>query len=607
MIPAVVVFCYLAIVVYIGVFAFRRGKNTGEDFFLASRSLGPYVFILSLFGTNMTAVAILGSSGLAYQRGIGVYGMMASASGFVIPLTIFFIGTRLWALGKKFGHMTQVQYFRDRWECSKTGTLIFALTATMLVPYLIVGTMGGGATLESLTTITENGKPKLFPVVENGQPKMQAVMVPQAAVDGKPLFRYKLDAAGKSVLDAKGKPVIEPVKIPKLDAAGQPRQEPVTEHRHWVPYEVGAAIVALVVMSYVFFGGMRGTAWVNTFQVILFLSFGAIAFCLISRHLGGFGQIMQTMAESPRLASLLRRDRIPLEEFFSYTFIPLSSIMFPHIAIMCMAAEKITHFKKTVILYPLCIMAIWLPSVYLGTIAAHHFTGLTGGDTNDVIPRMLLEFTGPMLAGVLGAGIMACVMASDSQILALCTMFTEDVFTYYGGKKRFGEKAQVWTGRAFIVLVTVLAYVLGVLLKDSEGIFELAIRFNFSGFAALAPVMLAALFWKRSNKYGALAAALWVTFSMTALAVLYFYSDGIAPKPGQPPAPIFPELGNLFLRTPGNVTIYGYLPVMPMTIISGLLVWLVSLATPPPSRQTIEKYFPAKPGQPTRIPVPVKP
>jgi SSS family solute:Na+ symporter len=595
-IPAIVVFCYLAIVVYIGIFAFRRGKNTGEDFFLASRSLGPYVFIFSLFGTNMTAFAILGSSGLAYQRGIGVYGLMASASGFVIPLTIFFIGTRLWALGKKYGHMTQVQYFRDRWECSKTGTVIFLVTAVMLVPYLVIGTMGGGSTLESLTTITgDDHKPKQFQVYENGQPKMKPVLVQQLSVDGKPLHRYKLDAAGQPVLNPKGKPVLELVKAPKLDAAGKVVTEPVTEHKHWVPYEVGAAIVALVVMSYVFFGGMRGTAWVNTFQVILFLCFGAIAFYLISRKLGGFAQIMQDMAAHPRTLALLQRDRIPMAEFFSYTFIPLSAIMFPHIAIMCLTAEKITHFKKTVIFYPICIAAIWLPSVYLGVIAAQKMPGLMGGDTNDVIPRMLLEMTGPMMAGVLGAGIMACVMASDSQILALCTMFTEDIFAYYGGKQRFGEKAQIWTGRAFIVLVTIAAYVIGIKLKDAEGIFELAIRFNFSGFAALAPIMLAALFWKRSTKYGALAAVLWVAFAMTAMAWLYFRTEGIAPAPGQPAVPIYPALGNLLLRTPGNVTVFGYLPVMPMTIISGILVVVVSLITPGPSQTTLNKYFPKKP------------
>src|SRR5256714_11738186 len=140
-IPLIVISIYLAVVLYIGIFAFRRGKSTGEDFFMASRSVGSIFFFLALFATNMTAVAILGSSGFAYKRGIGVFGLMASASGFVIPLTIFFIGTRLWALGKRFGYQTQVQFFRDRWECSGIGTAIFALSAVMLIPYMIVRIM----------------------------------------------------------------------------------------------------------------------------------------------------------------------------------------------------------------------------------------------------------------------------------------------------------------------------------------------------------------------------------------------------------------------------------------------------------------------------------
>ena len=67
MIPATIVFLYLAVVVYIGVFAFRQahGREEAEDYFLANRSLGPFVFLMSLFGTNMTAFAILGSSGMA--------------------------------------------------------------------------------------------------------------------------------------------------------------------------------------------------------------------------------------------------------------------------------------------------------------------------------------------------------------------------------------------------------------------------------------------------------------------------------------------------------------------------------------------------------------
>ena len=150
MTQALIVFAYLALVVYIGVFAFRKkgGEGKAEEYFLASRSLGPAVFLLSLFGTNMTAFAILGSSGHAFANGIVTYGLMASSSGLVIPLTIFFVGTRVWALGKKHGFMTPVQIFRDRWECSHIGTFIFALQAVLLVPYIIIGVMGGGTTLD---------------------------------------------------------------------------------------------------------------------------------------------------------------------------------------------------------------------------------------------------------------------------------------------------------------------------------------------------------------------------------------------------------------------------------------------------------------------------
>jgi Na+/proline symporter len=51
LIPAIVVFLYLATVLYIGIFAFRRakGKEEAEDYFLASRSLGPFVFLFSLW------------------------------------------------------------------------------------------------------------------------------------------------------------------------------------------------------------------------------------------------------------------------------------------------------------------------------------------------------------------------------------------------------------------------------------------------------------------------------------------------------------------------------------------------------------------------------
>jgi solute:Na+ symporter, SSS family len=136
-----------------------------------------------------------------------------------------------------------------------------------------------------------------------------------------------------------------------------------------VPFWVGGAIVSLVVMGYVFFGGMRGTAWVNTFQTLLFLSFGAIAVVVIGAGMGGFRAAVESMLASPASAPLLTRERVSPLYFFSYTFIPLSSIAFPHIGIFCLTARRLGHFRKTIVLYPICMIAIWLPSVFLGVVA----------------------------------------------------------------------------------------------------------------------------------------------------------------------------------------------------------------------------------------------
>jgi solute:Na+ symporter, SSS family len=206
---------------------------------------------------------------------------------------------------------------------------------------------------------------------------------------------------------------------------------------------------------------------------------------------------------------------------------------------------------------------------------------------DDVIMLLLQRYAPLWLAGLLGAGIMAAVMASDSQILALSTMFTEDVFAFYGGKRRFGEAVQVQTGRLFIVLITLVAY--AVALRAPETIFELAIQYAFSGYAALSPLLVAALFWKGSTKWGALAVTVWTALSVVAVAVF----QAIVPAPAPGPATVIWSLGGseVLSRTPGGTAIFGFMPVVPMVIISVLLMWLVSRATQKPARTTVARYF----------------
>jgi solute:Na+ symporter, SSS family len=538
MLAAAVVFAYLALVLGIGLFAGRSAsQQNAEGYFLAGRAIGPIVFLLSLFGTNMTAFSILGASGHAFANGIVTYGLMASSSALVIPVGLFFIGTRLWALGKRHGFMTPVQMFRDRWECGHIGTAIFAVQAVLLVPYIVIAVMGGGTTLSS---------------VSGGL----------------------------------------------------------------VPFWLGGAVVSFVVMGYVFFGGMRGTAWVNTFQTILFLSFGAIAVVVIARGMGGFSSAMDALLASPATAPLLTRERISPLYFFSYTFIPLSSLAFPHIGIFCLTAKRLSHFRRTVVLYPLCMLAIWLPSVFLGVVAnravdlpsiqtkvearaalAAGGPGLTperrgelraAANGDDVILKLVAGYAPVWLAAVLGAAVMAAVMASDSQILALSTMFTEDVFAFYGGQVRFGPAVQVNTGRAFVVLLTVVAYMIA--LGAPQSIFDLASQYAFAGYSALSPLLIAALFWKGSTRWGALAVALWTAAAVAGVAVLQ--SAIPAPPPGTL-VPVWTAGGTTVIaRIAAGTTVFGLLPVVPMTIGSALLMFVVSSLTPGsrPSAVTLDRY-----------------
>ena len=384
-----------------------------------------------------------------------------------------------------------------------------------------------------------------------------------------------------------------------------------------IPFWLGGAIVSLVVMGYVFFGGMRGTAWVNTLQTVLFLIFGTIAVVVIGAGMGGFSAAMETLAGSPSTAPLLTRERFAPLYFLSYTFIPLSSIAFPHIGIFCLTARRLEHFRKTVILYPLCMLAIWLPSVFLGLSAnaarevpaieaklearaeiasagpalapaeRDRLRAQAGGD--DVILRLVDGYAPVWLAAILGACVMAAVMASDSQILALSTMFTEDVFAFYGGKARFGQAVQVTTGRIFVVLITLVAYAIA--MRMPQSIFDIATQYAFAGYSALSPLLVAAIFWKRSTKWGALASTLWTAAAVVAVAVIQ--QSIPAPPPGSA-VPVWSALGvDIITRAPQGALVLGFLPVVPMTLISALLMWMVSLVTAraKPSVATMARYF----------------
>ncbi|MCB1232475.1 MAG: sodium:solute symporter family protein [Verrucomicrobiae bacterium] len=509
---------YLCLLIGLGLVSNKFFKGTSADFFVVSRSVGSFLLLMSIFGTTMTGFALVGSTGKAYTSGIGVYGLMASWSGLVHSAVFFAVGIKLWAVGKRYGYVTQCEYFRDRFESEKLGYLLFPILVLLVIPYLLVGVIAAGKFIQPTTA-------GLFP---------DAFPMPNLP-NGKP---HPLSGG--------------------------------------VPPWIGSGVICLIVLFYVFFGGLRGAVWANTFQTIVFMITGLIAFVMISKNLGGLKEASQAVADSefasPRLA---REGMMGKLQFMSYFFVPLSVGMFPHLFQHWLTAKSAKNFRLTVVAHPLFIMIVWLPCILIGIWAAAYLGPLGPGQTaNSVLGRMVGQLVhSPILTGLVGAGVLAAIMSSlDSQFMCLGTMFTNDIVIKKVGPDRFSDDQKIWIARGFILAVVAVTYGLGIYLKDSAHVFDLGV-WCFSGFAALFPLVFAAVYWKGVTKAGAYASIL----STVAVWCVLFYRDIIAEKP-----PGMEE---------DELLIGGMMPVTIMIAVSAVSLIVVSLITKKPSESTIRKFF----------------
>jgi SSS family solute:Na+ symporter len=239
--------------------------------------------------------------------------------------------------------------------------------------------------------------------------------------------------------------------------------------------------------------------------------------------------------------------------------------MFPHLFTHWLTAKSARTFRWPLMFYPLCIAVVWLPSVLLGIFGHLDFPGLKGPAANSVLVKMIDMHAPGVLAGLLAAGVFAAIMSSlDSQVLSISNMFTQDIVRHYRKDSELSEKDQVLWGRLFVFFIFAVAY--GLSLVSARSIFTLAV-WSFTGFASLFPIIVAALFWRRSSKVGAFA-------SVITVAVLwsYFFFQG--------------------WKVPGyTVGMTGVMPVAVILTASAAAMVIGSLMSKPPKETTLEKFF----------------
>jgi solute:Na+ symporter, SSS family len=511
----VIIACYLVGLLVLGFVANRLLRGTQKDYLLANHSIGPFLLLMSLFGTSMTAFALVGSSGQAFKEGIGVYALMASSSGIVHSLCFFLIGIKLWRLGRAYGYSTQIEYFRDRFNSNWFGLLLFPVIVGLVIPYLLIGILGSGSVIQGLTA---GAFPDLFPS----------------------------DVQAKS---------------------------------GGIPPWLGSGVICLVVLIYVFFGGMRGTAWANAIQTMIFMVLGVITFVLLTMKLGKEGTLHESMialSESTNY-ELLARGNMSQTNYLSYMLIPLSVAMFPHIFQHWLTARSAESFKLSVVCHPIFIMIVWAPCVLIGVWANSTLAPEPPSDPNAVLAYLVKTQVGPMLGGFLAAGILAAIMSSlDSQFLCLGSIFTNDIVIHYAGKDRFSEKQQMLIARGFIIGVVLLTYIISLLIEGNKSIFSIAV-WCFSGYAALFPLVFGALYWRRLNIYGATASLI----AAAATWIYYFIDWGF-------------RKAEYVIVVPIGETKYDFNAVTTMFAASAIAMIVVTYITPKPDEKLIARFFTKK-------------
>ena len=267
---------------------------------------------------------------------------------------------------------------------------------------------------------------------------------------------------------------------------------------------VGEVLVAVVILTYLLLGGMRGAAWVNTFQTSMFLVGGLAIFLMLADALGGPGQATnRVLTDYPEL---ITRANMSWQQFFSYgVIVGLCPVLFPQVFMRLLTGLNRKALKQVMVIYPVPSLFVIFLMAMVGMWGRAAIPGLSGAESDGILPLLLVQYTPIWMMGILGAAVFAAIMSTmDSQLLSVTTMITRDFLSRTQVADR-SEKQMVRISRRLVIGLTVAAFILAYF--NPLGIIRI-VEFAFAGFACLMPATLGALYWRRCTKQAAAASIL---------------------------------------------------------------------------------------------------
>ncbi|MBQ9249331.1 MAG: sodium/proline symporter [Oscillospiraceae bacterium] len=445
------VFIIIAIVIYlvgmlsIGVVYSKRNK-TSSDFYLGGRKLGPVVVAMSTEASDMSSWLLMGVPGLAYFCGL------ADATWTVIGLAVgtylnwLIVAKRLRSYSAKLDAITIPDFFSHRYH-DKSG-LIEGIAAVVIIVFFVPYTASGFAACGKLFT-------NLFDI----------------------------------------------------------------------NYMTAMIISAAVIVAYCAMGGFTAASVTSLIQSIV-MTIALIVVLVFGIHVaGGWDAVVANAKTVPGYLSLTSSTDIFSTTPGKYGFITICSTLawglgyfgMPHILNHFMAindGEKLKISRRIGTIWVVISMTVAIIVGLVGFAMSRKGAILTF-ESNSAAEAILVKIAAllsqngvipALIAGLVLAGILSSTMSTaDAQLLAAASGISHNILRGVFHID-LDNKKEMTIARIAVLGVAILGVIMA---RDPNSSVFGIVSFAWAGFgAAFGPLMLFSLFWKRCNKYGAIAGML---------------------------------------------------------------------------------------------------
>ena len=260
----------------------------------------------------------------------------------------------------------------------------------------------------------------------------------------------------------------------------------------------GAVVAAVLVTVLSMSGGLKSVAWTDALSsALVVLGLFVCLVYLFATDVGGLGGYVDRL--DPALSTITGGlPPLALLGYFLPVFLLILGDQNMHQRLSA-ARDSRTAVRATLLFFGGALLMI-TPIVLLASTSSFLLPGIEA-DTA-VLALAAGDLTPPVVGGLLLVGAFALIVTTGSSYLLTSSANIVYDLVFLGRPERAGGRLGVAVGRSSVLLLAVLAFVM---VQFFPTVLELQMYAYTMYGAALTPVILAALFWRRAGTVSAIA------------------------------------------------------------------------------------------------------